>query len=73
MRGYTGTRIAGPSGNMNGNQNKNSLDLGPGFSDSNFDLQVPSNFRSDDHTPSWSSPAVPAEPSTWGKIKALYE
>jgi hypothetical protein len=48
----------GPAGNMNGNMNKNSLDLGPAFSDSNFDLQLPSSFDSDDHT-MWSSPVIP--------------
>lgn len=50
---------AGPAGAMSGNQGKNGVNLGPTFSDSNFDLVVPSTFDGIDQIPSWNSPIIP--------------
>lgn len=55
----TGTgNTAGPAGNMNGGIERNGLNLGPSFSENNFEL-LPPFFDGVDHIPMWNSPAVP--------------
>jgi hypothetical protein len=50
---------AGPAGNMNGTTEKNSVDLGPGFSAANLDIVINFDYDGLDRLTSWNSPVVP--------------